>query len=54
MKLMLTEDLNQEKLKWLIEHVDEMIPYRMNMRMKPNHQYFLKACRPHDGIWSSI
>jgi len=26
MNLMLTEDLNQEKLKWLIEHVGEMIP----------------------------
>ena len=26
MNLMLTEDVNQEKLKWLIEHVNEMIP----------------------------
>jgi len=25
MKMMLTEDLNQEKLNWLIEHVDEMV-----------------------------
>ena len=25
MKMMLTEDLNQEELNWLIEHVDEMV-----------------------------
>jgi hypothetical protein len=25
MNQMLTEDLNQEKLTWLIEHVDEMV-----------------------------
>jgi hypothetical protein len=25
MKLMLTEDLNQEKINWLIEHFDEMV-----------------------------